>query len=465
MPECGLARVGSRRPHSSHIMRKKWPILVACLLVGTLLISAAAWFLRYTRGDLNPQFRNDHTEKLVLVLDGVPYDLILELWERGHFRIFHRPSRLIAPFPSMTNVSAAAILGAEPPDGYESLYFDRASNEMVGGAKTYLRKRAVKPADYHNLLDYVEPRAYEFAVYGFPERIYRADLRRFFLAYADTHKRTFRAFLKSTDGLTHVGGKQKLEAALVELDRLLDKIHRDRNGQLDITIFSDHGNSFARCRRADLEGHLSRHGFRIADRLDGEDAVVIPGFGLVGYAAIYAAPSARQRLAEAIAQMPEAALVAYSQGQAVCVLAGQNMARIYRDQGRFRYEAVTGDPLDLMPVIDHIKGRGEMDADGYASDQIWFEALKSHPYPDAIFRLWQAVNGLVKNRADVLVSFKDGFTYGEKLFEFYSKLVPVVAIHGGLGAAQSNGFFMSTTGQAPPEIRAQQVSSLINLGP
>lgn len=444
--------------------------MIACLAAGALSAYAAVWFLRYTRGDLGPlldepRYRNDRTEKLVLILDGVPYDTISELWGRGFFKIFHRPSRLIAPFPSMTNVSAAAMLGAEPPDGYESLYFDRTSNEMAGGAKTYLRKRAIKPADYHSMLDYVEPRAYEFAVYGFPERIYRADLRRFFLAYAGSQKRTFKAFLKSTDGLAHVGGKQRLEAALIELDRLLSKIYADRNGKLDITIFSDHGNSFTRCRRVDLKGHLGRHGFRVADRLDGEDAVVIPGFGLVGYAAIYAAPAARRRLAETIAQMPEAAIVAYSDGEGVLVMAGRQLARISRDQNRFRYETITGDPLDLIPVINQIKGRGEMTADGYAADQVWFEALKSHPYPDAIFRLWEAINGLVKNRADVLVSFKDGFTYGEAFFEFYSKLVPVVAIHGGLGAAQSDGFFMSTAGQAPPELRAQQVSGLLNLRP
>jgi hypothetical protein len=126
---------------------------------------------------------------------------------------------------------------------------------------------------------------------------------------------------------------------------------------------------------------------------------------------------------------------------------------------------VRGDPLNLAKIIDQIKREGKMSVDGYVADQVWFNALTSHRYPDAIFRLYQGVNGLVKNRADVLVSFKEGFVYGSKLFEVYDKLVPVVAIHGGLEADQSQGFFMSTAVQAPPFVRARAVNEYLTSTP
>ncbi|GBC81579.1 hypothetical protein HRbin10_00691 [bacterium HR10] len=451
---------------------KTWHSLVIAGFIGLglLLGGGAMAFLRYTEGGVeellrDPRYTNDRTERLIVMLDGVPYETMDALWQQGYFRIFPRPSRVIAPFPSMTDVSAAEIWGAEPPEGYESLYFDRAGNALRGGAGTYLRKRALRNADYHRKLDYVEPRAYEFAAYGFPERIFRADLRRFLLAYTACRRPVFTAFLKSTDAVAHIGGEELLKKALVQLDMVLRAIARARAGRLEITLFSEHGNQWIRPRRADVNGHLRRHGFRVRDRLDARDerAVVIPDFGLVGYMALYAMPSARRRVAEALAEMEEVALVAYADGEDVVVLGGGGVARISYDRrrGRFRYEAQRGDPLGLKRIAEQMTRRGEMPEDGYIADAVWFKALAAHSYPDALFRLYHGVHGLVKNRADVLVSFRDGFVSGRRAFQAYDRLIPIVAIHGGIGAAQSVGFFMSTAGEAPPYLRAEMVRAYL----
>lgn len=445
-----------------------WVLAIGLAGLVILPLAGTVKFLHYTEGDLSVLLHdsrcgNSRTRKLILMLDGVPYETVHRLWLKGYFRIFNRPSRVIAPFPSMTNVSAAELWRAAPPDGYESLYFDRASNSLAGGAETYLRKRAVADSDYHRLLDYVEPRAFEFIVYGFPGRINRADMRRFLLAYAASEKPIFKAFLKSTDGLTHIGGKGALEKSLVRLDILLSRLYRERGGRLEIVLFSDHGNRFARPRRVDLEGHLARRGFYVRGQFEGENTVVIPGFGLVGYAALHTAPSSRRRVAEAIAEMA-GVLVAYSDGQDVYVLGGNSVARIShnQDNNSYRYQALRGDPLEIAEIIDRMRRKGKMTPDDYVSDQVWFEALEDHRYPDAIFRLYQGAKGLVRNRADILVSFEEGLAYGSRLLEAYSGLVPVVAIHGGLEAAQSQGFFMSTAFQAPPSIRAREVSEHLN---
>ncbi len=428
------------------------------------------WFLRYTGGDPDALLRrapvlNDRAEVLVLMLDGVPYEVMQQMWERGFFRIFHRPSRVITPFPSMTEVSAALIWEAEQPRGYESLYFDRASRSLEGGARTYLQRRRLAPRDFHRAFDYVEPRGFEFAVYGFPERIFRADLFRFLLAYRDSRKRVFRAFLKSTDGLTHIRGREGLEKALLQLEAVLNRIYTERGGRLKIVLLSEHGNAFSRCQWVDLEAPLRRAGFTVRRRLDPADptVVVIPSFGLTGYAALYTAPSARRRVAEVLAELPEVAVVAHAEGSDLYVRNREGSARISHDAAtrRFRYEALWGDPLALLPVLQRIREAGKMSADGYVADEVWFAALASHPFPDALFRLWQATRGLVQNPADVLVGFRDGFVYGARAFRVYDALIPVRAIHGGLTGAQSTGFFMATHAEAPPHIRPQWVKPLL----
>src|SRR2546421_168709 len=62
---------------------------------------------------------------LLLCLDGVPFDVVTEARSRGLFDNFNTPVRLLSPFPTLTNVALAQMLGATVPNGYESLYFDR----------------------------------------------------------------------------------------------------------------------------------------------------------------------------------------------------------------------------------------------------------------------------------------------------------------------------------------------------
>jgi hypothetical protein len=50
-------------------------------------------------------WRNDdlgQMDHLVLVLDGLPFSLMDEMWREGSFRLFYPPGRMIGPFPSLT---------------------------------------------------------------------------------------------------------------------------------------------------------------------------------------------------------------------------------------------------------------------------------------------------------------------------------------------------------------------------
>src|SRR5688500_18604796 len=129
-------------------------------------------------GNNNGQSR---PRRLLLCLDGVPHKLIHEAKSRGLFDKFGPPTRLLSPFPTMTNVALSAMLGASPPAGYESLYFDRNARELRGGIRKYIGRRTPDkiPSSYMDDLDYQEPLPFEFLIYVAPEGVWGTDMQKF----------------------------------------------------------------------------------------------------------------------------------------------------------------------------------------------------------------------------------------------------------------------------------------------
>ncbi len=155
--------------------------------------------------------------RLLLCLDGVPHKLIEGERSRGLLDGFKSPARLLSPFPTMTNVALSAMLGATPPAGYESLYFDRKARELRGGISKYVGRRTPDkvPSSYMEELDYQEPLPFEFLIYVAPEKVWRADMQRFRERFkAARQNRDYFAFLKATDGLLHAQGPKRLAVAL-----------------------------------------------------------------------------------------------------------------------------------------------------------------------------------------------------------------------------------------------------------
>jgi hypothetical protein len=73
---------------------------------------------------------------LIICVDGVAHTTIEEMRREGRFKLFRTPARMIAPFPSLTNLALAEILqpaGASESPGYEDNYFDTTQNKMRGG--------------------------------------------------------------------------------------------------------------------------------------------------------------------------------------------------------------------------------------------------------------------------------------------------------------------------------------------
>jgi Type I phosphodiesterase / nucleotide pyrophosphatase len=384
--------------------------------------------------------------RLLLGLDGVPHNLIEEAKGRGLFDSFGPPTRLLSPFPTMTNIALSAMLGASPPDGYESLYFDRTAGELRGGIKKYLgrRTRDKIPSSYMDDLDYQEPLPFEFLIYVAPDRIWRADMQRFRERFrAAPQTRDYFAFLKATDGLLHAQGPERLAVALESLDKILREIQSYCGNETEIVMFSDHGMNLEENRRVDLASTLERRGFQ----------VVIPAFGLCSYAALYCRDTELiPETARASVEITGVDFAIYKDGSDVIVESSSGQARIERrsdtDGFSYRYLAVNGDPLGLRDLRD-----------GFATDQDWFKQTAGHHYPDALANLYKALfTPRVKHTADILLSLKNGYYYGWSPF---GRFVRLAATHGNALQSSSNAFLMSTHRELPTYVRADDAKTLL----
>jgi hypothetical protein len=384
------------------------------------------------------------SRRLLLCLDGVPHKIIEGERGRGLFDGFKAPARLLSPFPTMTNVALSAMLGATPPAGYESLYFDRKARELRGGIRKYLGRRTPDkvPSSYMDDLDYQEPLPFEFLIYVAPEKVWRADMQRFRERFrAAPHDRDYFAFLKATDGLLHAQGPARLAVALESLDKILKEIRSYCGDETEIVMFSDHGMNLEENVRVPLLSTLQRRGFK----------VVIPAFGLCSYAAVYCQDQdVIPDVARASVELTGVDFAVYKDAAAVWVESARGQARIEYEAttNRYRYGIVTGDPLELGSF-----------SDTFAPDAVWFERTAGHRYPNAVANVYKSLfTPRVQHTADVLISMNDGYYYGWTAF---GRFVRLHATHGNALQSSSNAFLMSTHRNFPTFVRADDARPLL----
>ncbi len=410
----------------------------------------------------------ERPRRLLLCLDGVPHELIRQARQRGLFDQFHEPSRLLSPFPTMTNVALSTMLNASAPAGYESLYFDCDARELRGGIGKYVGRRTPDkiPSSYMDALDYQEPLHFEFLIYVAPEKIWQTDFSRFRQCLrAHAPAQDFFAFLKSTDGLLHIRGAEELNVALERLNELLRGVMKEYGQDTEIVLFSDHGMNLIENRRVSLRTHLRSCGYEFSHNLRGASAsrIAVPAFGLCGYAAIY---SLNDEVAEKVADnLTELEGVDFSicrKEDSVVVKSAQGEARILRkvrdEETFYRYQRIAGDPLKLQPTVKRMKEW--FDAEDYAPEDVWYEQTGDHSYPDVLANLYGALfDSRVRHTANLLVSFKDGYYYGAKAFSYLAPRLR--ATHGNALSPSSNAFLMSTHRTFPATVRAKEANSIL----
>ena len=382
--------------------------------------------------------------RLLLCLDGVPYTLIHEARSRGLFDYFGPPTRLLSPFPTMTNVALSAMLGATPPAGYESLYFDRKAGELRGGIRKYVGRRTPDkvPSSYMDELDYQEPLMFEFLIYVAPEKVWRTDMQRFREKFrAAPQNRDYFAFLKATDGLLHAQGPGRLAVALESLDKILKEIRSYCGAETEIMMFSDHGMNLEENRRTALASTLQRKGFE----------VVIPAFGLCSYAAAYCRNGDQiPEVASTSVEVAGVDFAVYKDGAEVVIESARGRARIEHEAANdsYRYVMTSGDPLELAHFPKD-----------FATDATRFERTAAHRYPNAVANIYKSLfTPRVMHTADILISLHDGYYYGWSPF---GRFVRLLATHGNALQSSSNAFLMSTHRPLPDYVRADDAKTLL----
>jgi hypothetical protein len=395
---------------------------------------------------------------LIICVDGVGFSTVERMRADGSFKLFHAPSRMISSFPSLTNAAISKILapaGASLMAGYEDSYFDPGANKMCGGLLDRFRRGRFIQGTFRELFDYHPPTILSgLASTAPPVSTYlesTTDLRQLKQKAKRSRKPVFFAYTGASDSMAHVGGEPMLRNFLERLNATAEDLARRSKTGMAISIFSDHGNHFCEYKRVGLKAPLRDAGYTIEKSLQSSTTVVLPQFGLVGSAVLFATDAHKKRLAEIICSVEGVDFASYQEDSKVHLLSAEGEATIENEGNSYRYQPISGDPLKFWPVVSQMSGNR---ANGFVRDEEWFEATRDAERPDAVKRVFEGVTLGVVNRASVIVNFQDGYYGGSPLLDRFASLK---STHGNLGQEQSYGFVMTTEKELPPYIRADDL--------
>ncbi len=383
---------------------------------------------------------------VVIILDGIGFDLARQFHQEGHLRIFHPPSRVISPYPSMTDLCFEDILGLGLVKGTEVVYYDRARNKIVGGSGAYMDSDELP---YNRLLDYRAETTMDALSYVYPESVFWKEIN-------DAKRLIDRAkapetlvYLVSSAGLGTTKGAEGHRKALAGVERLINQLLWETQGRCKFTLLADHGHTYMPGKRIAMERHLKAQGWRLADRIKGDRDVAYVRFGLVTYISLSSRRPA-ELAADAIT-CPGADLASYAEGDRVVILdAAGGRAVVGRNGDRYCYLPKRGDPLKLKDILAGLQAG----TDGYYDADEVLAATATHTYPAPLERLWRAHFAQVEHPPDVIVSLADGYYSGSKSFDGFAK---VASTHGGLNYHNSATFIMTTLGPLPPVLRSRDI--------
>jgi len=357
-----------------------------------------------------PEPGSDPERTVVIAIDAVPYEVFRRLQEEGLFHAFFPAARMVAPYPSLTNVGYTAILKTRPVLGYEDRYFDPVENKTRGGVGDRIFNRYKDVAPFHDVFTWEPPHLWGVGIYYFPGTVSKAELRKIQGVLLESDEQELVLYFGGTDALGHVRGWNGLEEYLRVVDRVIEGFLVEGGASRRVVLFSDHGTSAVPSRRLDLDEVMKASGFRLRKSLDRPRDVVAPGYGLVGSIQLYTRCGEEEDVARALVGAEGADFVFWRQGDGVAVLSSDGAV----------------DPLD-RPDED---------------------------YPDLRRRVEQAARNHTAHPASVFVSLEDGWHYGSGLFE---ALVDMKGTHGSARATSSLGFVASNVDRLPETLRANEV--------
>ena len=433
----------------------------AMLLDGTGRVDSVAYDDagdgRFNRVYRLRDYADDDVPHLIVLLDSIPFQAVLDHWERGQFRYFNRPQKVIAPFPSLTELCFTRLLGAPPLPGMVDNYYDR--DAMASANVMWRRAFGAYREPWERRLHYAASGYETGLAYLHPREWFAAELARAKKTFDESPDRTTLVYLVSASAMLSRHGRPGLEEVLDGVDRLCKQVLFERQGAMKITMLADHGHNLMETRNVSLEPALRAAGFNPTNQLRGPRDVVLELQGLVTYLGIRTYRAAE--IARAALNCPQFELATYMDGPAVIVRGRTGSASVECRDGKLRYQPLEGDPLHYEPVIASLRQSGKCDADGYVSDDDWFSATLDYEYPDAPRRLWDAFHGTVAHPPEVMVTIRDGYSAGRGGFETF---IHMASTHGSLNQVNSATFVMSMTGRVKRPMRTKDVMAAVAPG-
>ncbi|HUU97652.1 MAG TPA: hypothetical protein VM487_18100 [Phycisphaerae bacterium] len=382
----------------------------------------------------------------VIVLDGVPFELVDQLYREGHFRFFHPPAKVICGFPSMTDLALNEFFHTGRCLAYEALYFDRRANRLTDGTAVYLSARNSR---WLEQMDYRCSFWWDAQAYLNPQALFDHEINGIIRTFRSIEDGERYAYTVGTAGLGTRGGREAILKYLRTVDRLCEQIVFERRGRVKITLTADHGHNLVENRRISFRKALEGGGYRQAKSLREPRDVVPISYGLVTYTAFYTNDPAG--VANCLVGHEDVEFACYPADDAVIVCDRTGHARITKGETGFVYDTREADPLKLNPITEQLRRDGRLAADGGIDDESLFSATVDHYYPDPLARIWAAFHESVENPPDLIANLRDGACYGSRFF--HAMIGNVASTHGSLNRANSTTFVLTTLGELPPALR------------
>ena len=401
-------------------------------------------------------YANQQVPHLILLLDSLPFETVDQRYQSGDLRWFDPPLKMIAPFPSFTEICYGDVLHAPPLPGMTDRYFDprdeqrnRILWERVKGFTQPWERRLHYHANYMQ----------QGLSFLHPDEWFAAELEQARLALDRSPDRVTIVYIASAASMVCKYGKAGAERVLDGARQLCLQLLYERRGAIKISMMADHGHNYTPSKNVSIESLLSAGGFRCGDRIRNEKDCVLEINALVTSAGITTRHPAE--VAALLCKHEAVELAIYSEGSRVIIQSARGTAAIECRQKMLRYVPINADVLGYGPLIEKLKAEGQMTADGFATEDVWFERTLDQPWPNAPRRTWDALHGRFINPPTVLLSTKDGHYAGDPDFEKYIKMA---STHGGLNQINSATFVMTMTGRLKKAVRHENVIDTIEPG-
>lgn len=363
---------------------------------------------------------------VIILLDSVPYSAFVNRYENGDFAWFKPPVKMIAPFPSLTEICYTEIFNAPPLPGVIDTQFDPRLgryrgdlwSRVRGGEQPWERRTRYHATYDEHGLSFLDPRAW-----------YAAELQRAYDAIEASPDRVTCVYFASAASMACKYGKQGIDEVLDGARKLCLRLLYERRGAIRISMMADHGHNLTPTKNVTLDQTLQDAGYRVSTSLKSDRDVVVSINGLVTTAAIHTKDPAGA--AAALLRNDAVELAMYRQADRTIVRSRNGSAAILTQGDRYAYSPIDYDVLGYPDLRDV-----------YLTEAEWLARTVDHAFPNAPARLAAAMGRLVISTPTVLVSIRDGYSTGKPEYE---KWIDMQSTHGGLNQINSATFVISMT--------------------